>query len=116
IADIGELIERQLPVRLSRMSTHEDQLTILWPVRIPFQEMLDLGRLSVFVRAKNADIQIVTRILEVIRIAAVKRDLLFRREHEPDVVVALESIKMIGAALIKCDDVRAQPRFFFALL
>src|SRR5207248_3652586 len=88
---------------------------VLGTVRIPFQEMLHLGRLPVFVSAENTDIEIKARVLEVIRVAAIKSNLLFWREDEPHVVVTLETIKVIRAALIKGDDVRAQSCFFFAL-
>ena len=56
--------------------------------------MLDLRRLAVFVSAENADIEIEAGIFEIVRIAAVKGDLLLRREDEPHVVVAFVTIKM----------------------
>src|SRR5947207_3033377 len=51
--------------------------------------------------------------------AGEKSDLLLRREHQADVGVALETIKMICAALVERDDIAAQagllPRFLFDL-
>src|SRR5437016_5526439 len=98
------------------MAAHESQLAVLGPVRIPFQEMLDLRRLAILVSAEDADIEIEARIFEVIRIAAVKGGLLLRSENEPDVVVAFETIEVVSAALVKGDHVGAQSRFLFALL
>ena len=46
---------------LPGMSAHESQFAIARSFRIPFQEMLDLGRLAVFVSAENADIEIEAR-------------------------------------------------------
>ena len=76
--------------------------------------MLDLGRLPVFVSAENADIEIEARVFEIVRIAAIKRDLLLRREDQAHVIVAFEAIKMVDAALIKRDDIGAQAGLFFA--
>ena len=74
----------------------------------PFQVMLDLGRLVVLVDAEEADVEIVARILEVVRVAAVKGDLLLRGEDQPDVGVLFEAIKVILPALVERDHVAAQ--------
>ena len=50
--------------------------------------------LSVFVDAEEADVEIVARILEVVRVAAVERDLLLGSEDQADVGVLLVAIKM----------------------
>ena len=73
----------------------------LGPLRIKLQKIVDLRRLPIFVNAKDANIEIVTRVFEIVRVAAVKRDLLLRRENEPYVVVTFVAIEMIGAALIQ---------------
>ena len=78
--------------------------------------MLDLGRLTIFVGAEDTDIEIEARIFEVIGITAVKGDLLFRREDEPDIIVAFISIQIVVAALIEGYHVRAQTGLVFALL
>ena len=78
--------------------------------------MLDLCRLAVFVGAEDTDIEIEARIFEIIRIAAVKSDLLFGSKDKPYVVVTLGTIKVIGAALVKRDHIGTQSCFFFALL
>ena len=78
--------------------------------------MFELGRLPVFVDAKDADIEIITRILEIVGIAAVKSDLLLRREDDANVVVSFVLIEMVKAALIKCDHVRAEAAPLFTFL
>ncbi len=78
--------------------------------------MLDLRRLAVFVGAEDADIEIEARILEVVRIAAVKGDLLLGREDEPDVVVTFVAIQIVDAALVERDHVGAKTGLVFALL
>src|SRR2546429_8406903 len=84
--------------------------------RVPFQVMFDLGGLPIFISPENADIEIETGIFEIVGIAAVKSHLLFGRENDADVVVTFVAVKMISAALIKRNDIRAQTRFFFAFL
>src|SRR5258708_29773669 len=69
-----------------------------------------MGELAVFVGAEDTNIQVIAGIFEIIRIAAVKRRLLFRCEYEPDVGVALEAVKMVLGTLIKRDDVAPESR------
>ena len=116
VAHVGELADGQLPVGFPGMAADESQFAIARAFRIPFQKMLDLGRLAVFVSAENADIEIVARILEVIGIAAVKGHLLLGREDDPHIVVAFVAIQMVNAALVKRDDIGAQPGLVLALL
>ena len=70
--------------------------------------MLDLGWLAVFVGAKEADIEIEARILEVIRVAAVEGGLLLGREDQAHIGILLEAVKVILAALVERDDIAAQ--------
>src|SRR6266567_9442915 len=114
IAHVHQLIERKLAVRLSGMTANERELAILRPIRIPFQEVLDLRRLAVFVGAEDTDIEIEARVIEIVRVAAVKSDLLFGSKDKPYVVVTLETIKVIGAALVKRDHVGTQSSLLFA--
>src|SRR5205823_14344179 len=71
---------------------------------------------TVFINAKDANVQIVAGILKVIRVSTEKSHLLLRRENEPHVIVAFVSIQMISAALVERNDVGAQPGFLFAFL
>ena len=89
----------------------------LAPAGAPLQEMLDLGRLAVLVDAEEADVEIVARVLEVVRVAAEEGDVLLRGEDQPHVGVFLVAIEMVQAALVQRDHVAAQAglveRFFF---
>src|SRR3954447_7977344 len=78
--------------------------------------MIDLRRLAVLVSPEDADIEIVARVFEIIRIAAVKRDLLFRSKHQSDVIVSLVAVKMIQPALIERNDIRPQSGLLLTFL
>ena len=93
VARLGQLGHGELAIGAAGMAADEGQLAVLGTVRIPFQEMFHLGRLSVFVSAEDANIEIEAWILKVVRVAAIKRDLLFRREDQTDVGVTLETIR-----------------------
>src|SRR4051812_736310 len=97
------------------MTANERQLVVGWAFAVPLQVMLDLRRLAVFVSAEDADVEVEPGILEVIGIAAVKRDLLFRSKDQANVVITLVAVKVELAALIKGHHIRTQPGFFFAL-
>ena len=116
VAQIGQLVRGQLPFGPSRMTADQSKFAIARAFRVPFQEMLGLGWLAIFVSAENADIEIVSRILEVIGIAAVERRLLFGREDDPHIVVAFVAIQIVNAAAIKRDHIGAQSGRVFALL
>ena len=73
--------------------------------------MLQLGWPVVLVGAKQANIQIVTGVLIIIRIAAEKRRLLLRGKNQPHIGVFFVTIKMILCALVERDDVAAQAGF-----
>ena len=92
IAGIGQFIERELPVRFTWTAAHEGQFAITRPIRVPLQEMLDLRRLAVFINAKKANIQIVARVFEIIRVAAEKSHLLLGREDQSHIIVTFVSI------------------------
>ena len=62
-------------------------------VRAPLQVVLDLGRLAVLVDAEEADVEVVARVLEVVRVAAEEGDLLLGGEDEADVGVLLEACR-----------------------
>jgi len=65
--------DRQLSIRPARTAADESELTIARTFRVPLQVVVDLGRLSVFVDAKDAKYRGQSAILEVVRITAVKR-------------------------------------------
>ena len=115
VAHIGEFVGGQLPVGFSGMAADESEFAIARTFGVPFQKMLGLGRLSIFVGAEDADIEIEARILEVIGIAAVERRLLLGREDDPHIVVAFVAIQIVNAALIERDHIGAQPGRVLAL-
>src|SRR5439155_11459709 len=102
IPRIGQFIQGKLPIGFARTAAYEGQLAVARSARIPFQEILDLRRLTVFVNAKDANIEIEPGILEIVWVAAIKGHLLFRREDDSHIIIAFVTIKMIRAALIKC--------------
>src|SRR5437879_13868773 len=97
------------------MTADESEFAIGRPVRTEFQIIVDLCRLAVFVGAKDADIEIESRIFEVVRIPAIKRDLLFGRKDEAHVIVTLVPVKMVSATLVKPYDGRKQSGIIYGL-
>src|ERR1041385_8663326 len=79
--------------------------------------MIDLGGLAIFVSAEEADIEVVARIFKIIRITAVKGNLLFGGEDQADVGVFFIAIEVVLSALVKGHHVTAQTslieRFLF---
>src|SRR5438874_11930007 len=69
--------------------------------------MWRMNWLAVLVNAKKCDIQIVARELEIIRIAAKKGHLKFRRKNQPHVGVLFETIKVIQDAGVERDYIAA---------
>src|SRR5438309_4489442 len=66
-----------------------------------------MNRLAIFIHAKECDIQVVTRELEIIRIAAKKGHLKFRRKNQPHIGALFETIKVIESAGVERDYVAA---------
>src|SRR5437868_12111599 len=64
-------------------------------------------RLAIFIYAKECDIQVVARELEIIRIAAKKGHLKFRSKNQPHIGVLFETIKVIESAGVERDYVAA---------
>ncbi len=83
------------------------------------KEVLDLGRLPLFVDAKQRDIQAVPRILEVVRIATEESGCGFRRPDQAHIRVLPVTIQVIPRSTVQRDDVTAQSglvqRFLFNL-
>src|SRR5947209_914834 len=93
------------------MTGDEDEIVLIRPPFAPFEVMLQLRRFSVLVGAEETDVQIITRIFEIVGVAAKKGNLLLRRENDPDICITLETVKMIASALVKGHDVAAQAGF-----
>src|SRR5215469_16051835 len=79
--------------------------------------MIDLCRSSILVNTKQADIQIVAWIFEIIWVAAEEGHLLLGSEDQAHIVVTFVPIEMVGAALVKGDHVgtKSSPVFAFLL-
>ncbi len=101
----------------ARIPGQEHQFPVVRTFAAPLQIVIHFDRNAVFVSAEERDVQVVARILEVVRIAAEKGDIELRREHQPHVGVLLVAIEMILAAVVKRDHIAAQPgtveRFLF---
>src|SRR5207248_9466630 len=98
------------------MTADESEFAIGRTFRIPFRKRLGPGGLAILVGAKDADIEIETRVLEVIGIAAIESRLLLGREDDPHIVVAFVAIQIVNATLVKRDHIGAEPGRVFALL
>ena len=59
------------------------------PFVLHFRIVLELRRLAVLVGAEEADVEVVARVLEVVRIAAEEGDVELGGEHQADVGVFL---------------------------
>ena len=81
------------PVGAAGVAGDEDEFVLLAAVRAPLQVVLDLDRLVVLVDAEEADVEVVARVLEVVRVAAEEGDLLLGGEDEADVGVLLEACR-----------------------
>ena len=90
------------------MAGDEDEIAVLRAALAPLQVVRRMHRLAVLVRAEEADVEVVARILEVVGIAAEEGDADFRREDEPDVGVFLVAIEVVLAALEERDHVAAE--------
>ena len=101
VARVFEFGDGEQAAGAPRMSGNENQFVLAGAGLAPVQVMLNLRRLAVFVGAEKADIQIVAREFEVVRVAAEEGDLLFRREDQPHIGVLFEAIKVILAALVQ---------------
>ena len=67
-----------------------------------------IERLAVLIDAQIAHIEVVARKLEIVGIAAEKRDRLLRREDEPHILIAAVFVKIVDAAIVELDRVAAQ--------
>ena len=119
VTQLGQFADRKLPIGASRIAAHKRQFAGRRTFRVPPQVIVDLCRISVFVGTEDANIEIEPRIFEIVRIAAVKRDLFLRREHQPHIVVTFVAVKVKLSALVKRDHIGTQSgfltRFFFDL-
>ena len=99
--------QRIQPVSPSRVAGDENQVPLLRSRRAPSQVMLDFRRLAVLIRPEKANVEVVTRILEVVGVAAEERDVELWSEDQPNVCILLVCVEVVLAALIESDDLVA---------
>ena len=80
-------------------------------VDAPFEMRRRRDRLAVLVKPHEGAIEVVAREVEIVRIAAEERHLLFRREDEPHIGIFAVGVELVLAALIERDDLAAELRF-----
>jgi hypothetical protein len=91
------------------MPGHENKFAVCGTLWRKAEVVFNLRRFPVFVGAEETDVEVMPRKLEVVRVAAKECDLLFRRENQPDIGVALERVEMIRPALPQGHHIRPQP-------
>ena len=116
IALIVELRDGQLAVGPAGISRGEHEIAGLGTVRAPAQVVGRRRGLAVLVRAQHADVKVVTREIEIVRITAELRDRVFGREDQAHVGVALVVVQVVHAAVIEWDDVATNARIGSAAL
>src|ERR1039458_6192719 len=99
------------------MTGNENEVALALACRREFKIILHLDGLAVFISAKQADVEVIARVFKVIRVAAIESNLLFRREYDPHVGIALVTVELIRATFPKRDHIRKQAgaveRFLF---
>ena len=89
------------PICASGIAGDENEIACARTLRGPFEVILRMNRLIVFVNTEQREIEIVARIFEVVRVTAEERNLKLRREHQTHVGVLLIGVEVVLAALIK---------------
>ena len=93
------------------MTRDEDELAVFGARFAPLEEVFRTVRLVVFIGAEERDIEVVSRVSEVVGVAAEEPDAFFGREDEAHVGKLFVAVQMILSALIHGDDVAAQAFF-----
>src|SRR6266705_1633787 len=92
----------------ARISGNENQVTFRGARLTPLQETFHVYCLVVLVDSEKADVQVVARILEVVRVAAEERGRFLRCEYQSHVGISLVPVEVILAAVVERNDVAAQ--------
>src|SRR5215813_13978319 len=74
----------------------------------PLQVMWKCDRLVIFVDAKKGNIQVITRVSEIVRITTEKSGVVFRSKDQSDVGILLILIKVEDSASIQGDHIATQ--------
>src|SRR5260370_32104907 len=91
-----------------RVAGNEDQLAGPGPVLRPLEVVFSPDRLAVFINVKQCQVEIVTSISKVVRIASEEGNLELRRENQTHVRVFLVAIQIVLATLVPRTQVAAQ--------
>jgi len=89
------------------MTGHERQFAISGAIGREPEKVRGLRWLAVFVDSQQRHVQVVPWEREVVRVPTKERGAELGSEHQPDILVALVSVKMVGAAMVERDDVAA---------
>ena len=73
--------------------------------------MRTCGWFTAFVGAQKSDIEIETREIEIVRIAAELCNCKLRRKHQAHIGVALVTIQIVNAAVVERNEVAADAGF-----
>src|SRR5689334_2334156 len=117
-ADVTQLFEvcHRVETRSrTRIAGHENEIACLNARGGPLEVALRMYWLTIFVNTNEGHVDIEAWEIEVVRVATEKRGLEFRHEHETHIGVLLVTIEIVLSALVKRDDVRAQPGGFSRL-
>ena len=96
-----ELLHRQQPLGRAGMAGDECRLSVFRARPVERQVFRRCRRLAVLVDAQHRHVEAPARKLEVVRIAAERRDGRLRREHQPHVVISLVLVEPVLAALVE---------------
>lgn len=91
---------RKAALGASRITRGKDQIASLGARRIKLEERRMNG-LAIFVHTQHRQIDVIARIIEIIRIAAKKCDALLRRHHDTNILVAPVTVKCRLPAVIE---------------
>src|SRR5688572_7269598 len=92
----------------TRMAGHEDEASLFRARGGPLEVVLGTDRLIVFINTDQRHVDIETREIEVVRIAAEESGLKLRHEHQTHVGVFLVAIEIVLTALVKRHNVGTQ--------
>src|SRR5512141_2359650 len=104
VRDVPEKLELGHGVQTagaSRVPWDEDQLAVLDTFPAPAKKIGRLGWAIVLIGAEERHVEAITRIVEVVRIAAECGDAIFGREDQTNVRVLLVPVKMVRPSRIQ---------------
>ena len=117
VALVVKLCNGEQPACRAGIAGSENEFAFGGPLRGPLEVIRCFQRLAVFIDAKERDVQIVSRVGEIVIVTAEECDLLFGRKDEADIGVLLEPVEPVFAAAVQryyfTAETRFVARFFF---